>query len=323
MDPSRGAPQEAPIICIAGATASGKTRLSIDLAYALGGPDRVEIISADAMQLYRGMNIGTAKITDEERRGVKHHQIDVLNISEEASVAAYQKYARRDLHSIHERGKIPIVVGGSGLYISGLLDELNFPGTDLDVRKELEQRFATEGLSPLVAELKVKDPTSAKIIDTANPRRVIRALEVVTITGKSFTPIFPRHTRHFRNTFFFGLEVDKQVLNERIETRVVQMYKDGLVEETEGLIANGLIESPTAGKATGYAQTVEYLHGNITLAEAIEQVSLSTRRLAKKQRTWFGADPRINWCRVSDDTSIDRHEELRGIADRIVKELNF
>lgn len=298
------------IYCIVGPTASGKTALSVELAHLLGGPQKAEIISADAMQLYRGMDIGTAKATPAERRGIVHRQLDVLDIAEEASVAAYQRAARKDLGQIAENGKIPIVVGGSGLYVSALLDELHFPGSDPEVRSRLQEICRCRGLEPLVEELRKIDPVSAGIIDLANPRRVIRALEVVKITGRSYTPKFPRHTSHYANVVYIGISAEKEELNRRIEKRARKMFAAGLAEETERLIARGLRESPTAAKATGYAQALALLQGEISQDEAIEQTAFYTRRLAKKQRTWFGADKRIAWYEMSDP---------RELAERIIR----
>ncbi|XCB30355.1 tRNA (adenosine(37)-N6)-dimethylallyltransferase MiaA [Arcanobacterium hippocoleae] len=237
-----------PIYCIVGATASGKTALSIALAQALGGPSAAEIISADAMQLYRGMDIGTAKITNAEKCGILHHQIDVLDIKDEASVAKYQELARNDLEKICERGKTPIIVGGSGLYISALIDKLDFPGTDETIRSELNQIWETSGLEPLIAELFRKDPITAETINLANPRRVIRALEVVRLTGKSYTPVFPRHTSHYSNVVQIGVNTAKEILHQRIFARAQKMFANGLLEETQTLITQGLRDAATAKK---------------------------------------------------------------------------
>ena len=286
---------QGPIIALVGPTASGKTALSIALAYALGGPDAVEIISADAMQLYRGMDIGTAKATLAERRGIVHHQIDVLEVSQEASVAVYQRQARADVEQIWSRGKIPLVVGGSGLYVAALLDELNFPGTSAAIRAQLNEVAEREGLAPLVAELQEKDPRAAAIIDLANPRRVVRALEVVRLTGKSYAPTFPRHTSHYKNVAMFGLEAPKEWLRVRIARRTKEMFDSGLISETRKLLAAGLLPSSTAGKATGYAQAIAVINGELQIEQAITLTEQATLRLAKKQRTWFGADKRIDW----------------------------
>ncbi|WP_341828995.1 tRNA (adenosine(37)-N6)-dimethylallyltransferase MiaA [Trueperella pyogenes] len=283
------------IIAILGSTAAGKSALSLELAELLGGPERVEIVSADAMQLYRGMDIGTAKLSPEERRGITHHQLDVLDVTDVASVAAYQRHARADLNDIRGRGKIAMVVGGSGLYVSGLLDELNFPGTDATIRRELESIHEAEGLGPLIAELRERDPVTANTINLHNPRRVIRALEVVRLTGTSYTPVFPRHTSHYDDVVMIGVRRAREVLNQAIGRRAACMFADGLVEETRSLLEAGLREGETARKATGYAEAIAVIDGKMSEAEAIDSVALATRRLAKKQRTWFGRDPRITW----------------------------
>ncbi|MEW6919374.1 tRNA (adenosine(37)-N6)-dimethylallyltransferase MiaA [Trueperella pyogenes] len=283
------------IIAILGSTAAGKSALSLELAELLGGPERVEIVSADAMQLYRGMDIGTAKLSPEERRGITHHQLDVLDVTDVASVAAYQRHARADLNDIRGRGKIAMVVGGSGLYVSGLLDELNFPGTDATIRRELESIHEAEGLGPLIAELRERDPVTANTINLRNPRRVIRALEVVRLTGTSYTPVFPRHTSHYDDVVMIGVRRAREVLNQAIGRRAACMFADGLVEETRSLLEAGLREGETARKATGYAEAIAVIDGKMSEAEAIDSVALATRRLAKKQRTWFGRDPRITW----------------------------
>ncbi|QOR48418.1 tRNA (adenosine(37)-N6)-dimethylallyltransferase MiaA [Trueperella pecoris] len=287
-----------PIVAVVGPTASGKTALSLELATQLGGPDAVEIVSADAMQLYRGMDIGTAKVPPDERAGIIHHQIDVLDVTDVASVAAYQRHGRADIAEVMGKGKIPMVVGGSGLYVSGLLDELNFPGTDPAIRAELEQIHVTHGLGPLIAELREKDPVSANTINLSNPRRVIRALEVVRLTGSSYTPVFPRHTSHYPDVVALGLRRDKDSLDADIHARAAAMFADGLVDETEALIARGLRDGETARKATGYAEAIAVIDGKMSVGEAIESVAFATRRLAKKQRTWFGRDPRIAWIDI-------------------------
>lgn len=288
-----------PVVAIVGPTASGKTALSLEVAQALGGPQAVEIVSADAMQLYRGMDIGTAKIAPADRRGITHHQLDVLEVTERASVAAYQRHARADIEDIARRGKIPMLVGGSGLYISAVLDELQFPGTDDAIRADLERTWQAEGLDPLIAELAQKDPVSARTINLANPRRVIRALEVVRLTGESYTPVFPRHTSHYAHIIHVGVRREKDELDAAIATRAAQMFDDGLIDETVELIARGLRHGETARKATGYAEAIAVVDGEMTVNDAIESVAFGTRRLAKKQRTWFRPDPRVAWVDAS------------------------
>ncbi|MDD7384312.1 MAG: tRNA (adenosine(37)-N6)-dimethylallyltransferase MiaA [Actinomycetaceae bacterium] len=298
---ARGSSEQAQIIVIVGATASGKTELSLNLAEALGGASAVEIISADAFQLYRGMDIGTAKVKLSERRGIPHHQIDVLDISQAASVAAYQAAARADLERIVRRGKRALIVGGSGLYVSGLLDELNFPGHDDAVRAQLETQLTHEGIESLVSELQRLDPEEARQIDLANPRRVVRALEILRINGGKPQPHFPRHTDHYPAVVRIGLMWERAEELERIAARTNAIFDAGLVEETRDLLDRGLRESPTARRATGYKEAMAVLEGTMTQAQARDAVNVATRQLARKQRTWFRADPRIQWLRGSTD----------------------
>ncbi|MDO4888310.1 MAG: tRNA (adenosine(37)-N6)-dimethylallyltransferase MiaA [Actinomycetaceae bacterium] len=288
-----------PIVAIVGPTGSGKTALSIELALAMGGPEVAEIVSADAMQLYRGMDIGTAKIPVSERRAISHHQIDVLDVTQEASVAAYQRHARADVAGIGGRGKTPIVVGGSGLYVAGLLDRLDFPGRSARIRLELEDRQRREGIGPLLAELRHRDPQAYATIDHSNTRRVIRALEVIRLTGRPFTTRLPRHTSFYPNVRFIGVDRDRALLAEAIDARARGMFASGLVEETRALLDQGLAEGPTASRATGYAQAMAVIEGRMSEGEAVRSVCAATRKLAKKQRTWFRADPRISWIDLS------------------------
>ncbi len=259
----------------------------------------MEIISADAMQLYRGMDIGTAKITPDERAGIIHHQLDVLEIEEKASVAAYQRYARSDLEGIASRNRHVIVVGGSGLYVSGLLDELDFPGHSDEIRSALQSQAETEGLGSLREELREQDPETYATIDLNNPRRLIRALEVIRLTGSPYTPRFPRHTSHYSGVFSFAASREREDLEEAIFLRTHEMFAQGLLEETRELLHRGLREAPTASRATGYRESIAVLDGTMSKEEAISAISLATRRLAKKQRTWFRADPRLHWINLS------------------------
>jgi tRNA dimethylallyltransferase len=287
------------VIGIVGPTASGKTALSLELAEALGGADSVEIVSADAMQLYRGMDVGTAKIFPAERRGIVHRQIDVLDVLDEASVAAYQRSARADVDAILAAGKTPVAVGGSGLYVSGLLDRLDFPGRDRRIRAELESLLEKEGPGPLLEELARKDPQAYEAMDLANTRRLVRALEAIRVTGRPYTPRFPRHTAHYPDVRLFGAFRGSDVLNAAIDRRAKEMMASGLVEETRELMGRGLADSPTAGKATGYAEAMAVIEGRMRIEEAVESMCLATRRLAKKQTKWFRADPRIEWLDLS------------------------
>ena len=223
------------IIAVVGPTAVGKSAAAVNLAHSLGGAGSSEIVGADAMQLYRDMDIGTAKVTDEEKRGITHHQIDVLDISQEASVAAYQNHAREDIDGIVAASKTPILVGGSGLYVSAALDKIDFPGTVPEVRERLEAKFAEVGGAAMHAELARVDPASAKVIDARNERRVVRALEVNEVTGRSFQPVFPRHTSHYDSTMVIGLTLDQKILDERIAQRTATMFELGLLEGNEGV----------------------------------------------------------------------------------------
>lgn len=296
------------ILAIVGPTAVGKSAAAIELAVRIGGADAAEIVGADAMQLYRGMDVGTAKVTAEEQRGIPHHQIDVLDISQEASVAAYQRHSRGDIDAIAGSGKLPILVGGSGLYMSAALDKIDFPGTDPHVRERLERRAEEIGADALHAELEAIDPESARVIDPRNIRRVVRALEVNEVTGRSFQPVFPRHTSHYDGTMVVGLEMGMGELEERIALRTDLMFESGLLEETRALRERGLDDAPTARTATGYREALAVLDGVMTVDEARESVTLATRRLVKKQLTWFKRDPRIEW--VTPDQAPARLDEI-------------
>lgn len=286
------------ILAIVGPTASGKTAVSLEVASLLGGSEAVEIISADAFQLYRGMDIGTAKLPVAQRRGISHHQVDVLELSQAASVASFQREARGDLESILGRGKIPLVVGGSGLYVSALVDELDFPGTDPRVRAEVEAE-AAEDFPRIVEELRREDPRAYEVMDLKNERRVIRAVEIIRLTGQ-YTARFPRHTSHYPGVALHALRREREVLDEAIAQRARQMFVGGLLEEVESLLGSGLRKAPTAARATGYAQALQVLDGQITLDKAVESTALSTRRLARKQMKWFRADPRVIWHDLTD-----------------------
>ena len=294
-----------PVIAIVGPTASGKTALSLELAALMGGADAVEIVSADAMQLYRGMDIGTAKVPPADRRGIR--QIDVLDVTQEASVAAYQRHARADLQAIAAAGRTPLVVGGSGLYVSGLLDRLDFPGRDPAVREQLEDLYAREGVARLLAELAEKDPRAHRAIHHGNVRRVIRALEVVRLTGGPYTPRFPRHTSFYPNVSVFATTRRTDLLDQAIRARAERMVDDGLIEETRALLDQG----PTAPRATGYSQAIAVIEGRLDRREAAQAIAQATRRLAKKQTTWFTADPRVRWIDLSDG-------DVCGAATRIL-----
>jgi tRNA dimethylallyltransferase len=286
------------LIVICGATATGKSDLAVTLAHEIDA----EIINADSMQLYKGMDIGTAKITMEERKGVTHHLMDLLDVTQDANVAWYQENARAAISEIHGRGKNVIIVGGTGLYIKAILDELNFPDTDPVVRAALELEFATQGIGPLFERLEKLDPAAALAIDRANSRRVIRALEVIKITGKPFTANLPREeSSRYPHAQQFGLVMDRDLLSERISNRVDRMWEQGLVAEVEKLMVAGITKGVTAQRALGYAQVIAQIEGKVTEEEAKEETKRATRQYARRQETWFSRDERITWISPSQN----------------------
>jgi len=278
------------VLAIVGQTATGKTGLAVEIAQEVGG----EIINADAMALYRGMDIGTAKITAAEAQATPHHLFDVLEVTQEASVAVYQQHARDHIDRVLERGKTPIVVGGSGLYVRAALDHIDFPPTDPAVRAELYTRVETEGLATLYGELQRVDPAAAATIQPRNDRRIVRALEVISLTGKPFSASLPRPQYVYR-TVQIAIRVDQSDLDQRIEQRVGEMWEAGLVEEVRQLMTRGLAQGPTASRAVGYAETMRHLAGELDAEETQELIAQSTRQLARRQRRWFARDPRITY----------------------------
>ena len=278
------------VIAVVGPTAAGKSDLGVALARALGG----EVINTDSMQLYRGMDIGTAKLTVAERGGVAHHLLDVWPVTCSASVAEYQRDARAVVDNLLARGRTPILVGGSGLYVRAVLDDLEFPGTDPDVRARLEAEAERVGPGPLHERLAGLDPRAAAAILPTNARRIVRALEVVEITGRPFTATLPTHAS-FYDSVQLGVDVPRPVLDERITARVDRMWEAGLVDEVRGLEKVGLREGRTASRALGYAQVLRVLAGECTQDEAREDTVRTTRRFARRQDTWFRRDPRIEW----------------------------
>lgn len=280
------------LIVICGATATGKSDLAVTLAHQIDA----EIINADSMQLYKGMDIGTAKITVEERKGIAHHLMDILDVTQDANVAWYQDNARAAITEIQSRGKNVIIVGGTGLYIKAILDELNFPDTDPVVRAELELEFATKGIDPLFERLERLDPAAALAIDKANSRRVIRALEVIKITGMPFTANLPREeSSRYPHAQQFGLVMDRDALSERISNRVDRMWELGFITEVEQLMAAGIMKGITAQRALGYAQAIAQIEGKVIEEEAKEETKRATRQYARRQETWFSRDERITW----------------------------
>ncbi|MDO4908469.1 MAG: tRNA (adenosine(37)-N6)-dimethylallyltransferase MiaA [Corynebacterium sp.] len=286
-------------VAIIGPTASGKSALSLDLAEKLDA----EIVNVDSMQLYKGMDIGTAKLRPEERRGIPHHQLDVLDVTATASVARYQQEAVADVNDILSRGKEAILVGGSMLYIQSLVDDWQFPPTDPEVRAKWMARQDEVGVEKLHEELAAIDPAAAAIIETKDPRRIVRALEVIELTGKPFVASQPPINAPARwGTTIIGLGTESDWLNPRIELRTKLMFEQGFVEEVEHLKTHGLIKESTAGRAIGYAQVLDYLDGEITLDEAIEQTIFGTRRYVRRQKAWFKRDPRTHWIDATGDT---------------------
>ncbi|CAM8636544.1 MiaA tRNA delta(2)-isopentenylpyrophosphate transferase [Candidatus Planktophila dulcis] len=280
------------VIVICGATATGKSDIAIEIAQELGA----EIINADSMQLYRGMDIGTAKLTVEEREGIPHHLLDVLDVSEDSTVAWYQEQARAAITEIHGRGKDVVIVGGTGLYIKAILDDLNFPDTDPEVRAKLEAELAEFGAAALFARLEELDPAAALAIDRANSRRVIRALEVIEITGLPFTANLPREdSSRYPDALQFGLVMDREHLRERIDQRVDRMWDTGFVDEVDRLISQGIGNGSTAQRALGYAQIIAMRSGTMTEEEAKEDTKRASRQYARRQETWFSRDARIQW----------------------------
>jgi tRNA dimethylallyltransferase len=280
------------LIVIAGATATGKSELAIAVAKEINA----EIINADSMQIYKGMDIGTAKLSIEDRGGIAHHLLDILEVSQDSTVAWYQNLAREKITELHAEGKNVVVVGGTGLYIKSILDELNFPDTDPQVRKSLELEAEKIGADALFQRLEKLDPAAAIAIDRANLRRVIRALEVIEITGKPFTANLPREeSSRYPNAMQFGLVMEREHLIERIDARVEKMWQLGFVDEVKKCIDSGMLNGRTAQLALGYSQIVALLNGTMTEAEAKEDTKRATRQYARRQETWFSRDRRITW----------------------------
>ena len=311
--PDACAARSAPVrVAVVGPTASGKSELALDLIEALaddgapaidgdrgaGGDWGAEVVNADASQLYRGMDIGTAKLPLSQRRGVPHHQIDVLTVREEASVAAYQVRARADARAAEARGARVLIVGGSGLYVRALTDDLDFPGTDPQIRSALEARAAAVGGRALWEELRRADPAAAERIEAANTRRVVRALEVLAVTGRPFSATLPRY-EDLVPTVHLALRPERAALNARIDARARAIFDAGLIEEVRALADEGLAEGTTAPRAIGYAQALAVLDGTMSREEAVEATAAATRKLASRQIKWFRRDPRVHWIDVA------------------------
>lgn len=283
------------VIAIVGPTASGKTALAVQVAIAVNG----EVVGTDSMQAYRGMDIGTATPSTIEQQGVPHHMIDVWDPAQAVTVVEFRDRARDAIDSILKRGKIPVVVGGSGLYVRAVLEELDFPTTDPEVRRRWEERLSQVGARELHAELAAIDPDAASHIEANNGRRIVRALEVIELTGEPFVARLPAPTDRYR-TVRFGLSIDREVLDSRIEARVDSMWAAGFVEEVRALAAVGLSSAPTAAAALGYRPVLDYLAGEISEEQARVRTIEDTRRFARRQQRWFARDDRIRWVDFDD-----------------------
>ncbi|MEL4357463.1 MULTISPECIES: tRNA (adenosine(37)-N6)-dimethylallyltransferase MiaA [unclassified Luteococcus] len=284
-----------PLVVLNGPTASGKSSLAIQVALQLGEAGHPsEIVNADSMLVYRGMDIGTAKPTVDELAQVPHHLVDIMDVDQAASVADFQQLARRTIADLRSRGVVPVLVGGSALYVHAILDEFSFPGTDPAVRARWERRLAEVGPEALHAELAARDAAVAAGILPGNGRRIVRALEVLELTG-GFTPQLPQWSYALPDVLQFGLQLDRERMDRRIDERVDQMWADGLVAEVRALAEHGLREGLTASRALGYRQVLQFLDGELTEHEARERTKSGTRRFARKQLAWFRRDPRITW----------------------------
>jgi tRNA dimethylallyltransferase len=278
------------VVAVIGPTAAGKSDLAVALGQRLGG----EVVNADAMQVYRGMDIGTAKITVPERRGVPHHLLDILDVTQTATVAEFQQLARAAIDDCLRRGVVPVLVGGSALYVRAILDDFVFPGTDERVRARLEAELAAVGSGALHRRLAEVDPAAARQILPSNGRRIVRALEVTEITGGPYVATLPEH-HYVYDAVQVGIDVPRPVLDERIARRVDAMFAAGLADEVRRLLGQGLRDGRTANRALGYSQVIAMLDGEISEAEARERTTQATRRFARRQDSWFRKDPRITW----------------------------
>ena len=291
-----------PVVAVVGATAAGKSSLSLTLAQRIGG----EVVNTDSMQIYRGMDIGTAKLPVEQRLGIPHHLLDLLDPSEPVTVAEFQQWARQVIADCHARGVTPILVGGSALYTRAILDVFEFPGTDAQLRAKWEARLSEVGSLALHEELRQIDPAAADQVLPTNSRRIVRALEVIELTGKPFVATLPTYSYHYPGAVQIGLSIDRATLHARIEARVHAMWAAGFVAEVRGLLDHGLAESRTASRALGYSQILRHLSDEITEEQAMEQTITGTRRFARRQDSWFLKDPRITWVDHADPSAVDQ-----------------
>jgi tRNA dimethylallyltransferase len=300
------------VVAVVGPTAAGKSDLSVALCKRLGG----EVVNADAMQVYRGMDIGTAKISTTERDGVPHHLLDILDVTETATVAEFQLLARQAIDDCINRGKVPVLAGGSALYIRAILDDFIFPGTDPTVRARLEAELADKGSEALHEKLTQIDPKAAEQILPSNGRRIVRALEVVEITGGPYVATLPEHRYVYPGAVQLGLDVPRPELDERIGRRVDRMFDAGFADEVRGLLNKGLIEGKTANRALGYSQVIALLNGEIDEVQARERTAQATRRFARRQDSWFRKDQRISWLPYDDPDLLEKALEVIAEGNR-------
>lgn len=291
-----------PVVAVVGPTAAGKSELSLDLAEALDG----EVVNTDSMQVYRGMDIGTAKLPVAERRGIPHHLLDLLEVTEPATVAEFQRWAREVIADCRARGVTPVLVGGSALYTRAILDRFEFPGTDPAVRHQLEQELAEVGPEAMHRRLTAVDADAAARIIPTNGRRIVRALEVIAITGRPFGASLPELRYEVEDAHQIGVDIPRPILDERIALRVERMWEAGLVEEVRQLSERGLREGRTANRALGYQQVLAFLDGRITEEQAKELTIAGTRRFARRQDSWFRKDPRITWVAWDDPDRVSK-----------------
>ena len=294
------------VIAVVGATATGKSGLATELARALGA----EVVNADSMQLYQGMDIGTAKEPEAARHGVPHHLLDIWPVTQTANVADYAKLARAAIDEIIARGRVPVLAGGSGLYVRAALDDLDFPGTDPGIRARLEEELARAGAAALHARLAALDPAAAGSILPGNGRRIVRALEVIELSGRPFTATMPAYQQN-RPAVQLGLALPRPELDRRIAARVDRMWQAGLEAEVRNLAAQGLRDGKTASRALGYQQLLRYLDGQGTLDEARLETIKATRRFARRQESWFRRDPRVRWLDAAQPPAALLAEALR------------
>ncbi|MEV0094422.1 tRNA (adenosine(37)-N6)-dimethylallyltransferase MiaA [Streptomyces sp. NPDC050738] len=301
------------VIAVVGPTAAGKSDLGVALARHFGG----EVVNADSMQLYRGMDIGTAKLTLPERGGITHRLLDIWDVKEAASVAEYQRLARAEIDRLLAEGRTPVLVGGSGLYVRGAIDALEFPGTDPAVRARLEEELTLRGPGALHARLAAADPDAGRAILPSNGRRIVRALEVIEITGKPFTANLPGHDSIY-DTVQIGVDVARPELDERIARRVDRMWEEGLVDEVKALEGLGLREGRTASRALGYQQVLASLAGECTEEEARAETVRATKRFARRQDSWFRRDPRVHWLSGAAEDRAELPHRALALVERAV-----